>query len=238
VIEMAVINQRGSRHSFRMNQGVMAVVLLSASGLGCSGQLDIGGLDGGPGTGTNGANAGGDVLQPAGGGNDGGSFSSTVVAAALAQCSLPHGPPVALSTGNDVVAQVTGAWIVCPAESDAVSALPSPGLILEPDGTWYRLVDDGDGGLVTGTGVQDQGPWSAFCEASSTISNDQTCVYGGLPDLYVSIKTLGNDTSPMGCLVAPTAFESSPRRMYIVDQPGSYCSANSTGTYHFWLVPL
>jgi hypothetical protein len=59
-----------------------------------------------------------------------------------------------------------------------------------------------------------------------------------LPDLYLSIQTLGNDRSPSGCLVAPAAFESSPRRMFIVDQPDLYCDVQTTGTYDFWLVPL
>ena len=167
-----------------------------------------------------------------------GAFSSTRVASALAQCSLPHGPPVTLSTGSDVVAQATGAWLLCPTESSAIATLLSPGLVLGPEGQWYRLVDDGNGGLTTATGVQGQGPWSAFCEASSTITNSQTCIFGGLPDIYLRIETLGNDSTPGGCLVAPAAFESSPRRMFIVDQPDLYCDVNLTGTYDFWLVPL
>ena len=102
-----------------------------------------------------------------GGGDDAGAFSSTRVASALAQCNLPHGPPVTVSTGNDVVAQATGAWLLCPAESSAIATLLSPGFVLGSGGQWYRLVDDGNGGLTAATGVQGQGPWSAFCEASS-----------------------------------------------------------------------
>lgn len=173
-----------------------------------------------------------------GGGEEAGAFSSTRVAAALAQCNLPHGPPVTVSTGNDVVAQATGAWLLCPTESSAIAALLSPGLVLGSEGQWYRLVDDGNGGLTAAMGVQGQGPWSAFCEASSSITNSQTCIFSGLPDIYLRIETLGNDSSPSGCLVAPAAFESSPRRMFMVDQQDLYCDANSTGTYDFWLVPL
>ena len=73
---------------------------------------------------------------------------------------------------------------------------------------------------------------------SSTITNSQTCIFGGLPDLYFSIKTLGNDPSPNGCLVAPAAFESSPRRMFIVDLPALYFDVQTTGTSNDWLVPL
>ena len=170
--------------------------------------------------------------------NDAGAFSSTRVASALAQCTLPHGPPVTVSTGNDVLEQATGAWILCPPESSAIETLLSPGLVLESDGQWYRLVDDGNGGLTAATGVQGQGPWSVFCGASSTITNSQTCIFGGLPNIYLRIQTLGNDSSPRGCLVAPAAFESSPRRMLIVDEQALYCDVNSTGTYNFWLVPL
>ncbi|HTB57549.1 MAG TPA: hypothetical protein VLC06_06725 [Polyangia bacterium] len=143
-----------------------------------------------------------------------------------------------ISTGNDVVAQATGAWLLCPPESSAIATLLSPGLVLGSEGRWYRLVDDGNGGLTAATGVQGQGPWSAFCEASSTITNSQTCIFSGLPDIYLQIETLGNDSSPSGCLVAPAAFESSPRRMFIVDQQDLYCDVNLTDTYDFWLVPL
>jgi hypothetical protein len=173
-----------------------------------------------------------------GGGDDAGAFSSTRVASALAQCNRPHGPPVTISTGNDVVALATGAWLLCPAESSAIATLLSPGFVLGPGGQWYRLVDDGNGGLTAATGVQSQGPWSAFCEAASTITNAQTCIFSGLPDLYLRIETLGNDSTPSGCLVAPAAFESSPRRMFIVDQQDLYCDVNLTDTYDFWLVPL
>lgn len=170
--------------------------------------------------------------------DDAGAFSSTRVASALAQCKLPHGPPVTVSTGDEVLAQATGPWLLCPAESSATATLLSPGFVLNSNGQWSRLVDDGNGGLTAATGVQGQGPWSVFCEASSTITNSQTCVFGGLPDIYLRIETLGNDTSASGCLVAPAAFESSPRRMFIVDHQDLYCDVNSTGTYDFWLVPL
>jgi hypothetical protein len=181
---------------------------------------------------------GGGSSLPDASGDDAGAFSPTRVASALAQCNLPHGPPVAVSTGNDVAAQATGAWLLCTTESNAVATLLSPGLVLDSDGQWHRLVEDGNGGLTAATGVQGQGPWSAFCEASSTITNSQPCVFGGLPYVYLRIETLGNDSSPSGCLVAPAAFESSPRRMFIVDEQDLYCSIQSTGTYDFWLVPL
>jgi hypothetical protein len=111
-------------------------------------------------------------------------------------------------------------------------------LVLDSGGQWHRLVDDGNGGLTAATGVQGQGPWSAFCEASSDITNSQSCVFGGLPDVYLRIETLAHDSSPTGCLVAPAAFESSPRRMFVVNQQDLYCDINFTGTYDFWLVPL
>jgi hypothetical protein len=177
-------------------------------------------------------------LPPDAGGNDASAFSPSRVAAARAQCDLPHGPPVAISTANDLVAHATGAWLLCATESNAVTTLLSPGLVLDPGGQFHRLIDAGNGGFTAATGLEGQGPWSAFCGASSTITNSQTCIFGGLPDLYLSIETLGNDRSPSGCLVAPAAFESSPRRMFIVDQPDLYCSIQSTGTYNFWLVPL
>ena len=42
----------------------------------------------------------------------------------------------------------------------------------------------------------------------------------------------------VGCLIAEPAFESSPTRMYMVDQPDYYCGVNFPGTYDFWFVPL
>ena len=106
-----------------------------------------------------------------------------------------------------------------PGRVQSTATLLSPGLVLDSNGQWSRLVDDGNGGLTAATGVQGQGPWSAFCEASSAITNSQTCVFGGLPDLYLRIETLGNDRAQVA--VWWLRLRSSPRRVA--------CSSSITG---------
>ncbi len=177
-------------------------------------------------------------------GGDAGVFSAPQVQAALAQCNLPHGPAVSVSSADDEQALLTGAWVLCPpgdagADAGAVVTVFSPGMRLSADGTWTRFLSDGDGGLTLGAGVQNQGQWSAFCEASSSIPNSQPCIFGGQSDVDVSIHSTSQDTSTVGCFGGPISFESTPRRMFVVDDPQLYCDVNSSlGTFDLWMVGL
>jgi len=174
-------------------------------------------------------------------GGDAGAFSASQVQAALAHCNDPHGPPVNVSDGNDEEALLVGAWALCP-EGDAgpgVQTVFSPGMILAPGSAWTRLASDGDGGLVASRGLQNQGQWQAGCEASSDITNSQPCIFGGTSDVTVGIQAASRDTSALGCYGGPISFESSPRRMYVVDSPAVSCDVNwDGGTFDLWLVPL
>jgi len=171
-------------------------------------------------------------------GADAGAFSASQVQAALAECDAPHGPPVSVTDGNDEAALLAGAWVVCPGGPN-VDTVFSPGMILTPGGVWTRLDSDGDGGLVASQGLQDQGQWAAFCEASTGIPNDQSCVFAGAPDVDVKISAASRDLSTVGCYGGPISFESSPRRMYVVDFPALYCDVHwDGGTFDLWLVPL
>ncbi|HEX8791047.1 MAG TPA: hypothetical protein VF765_08835 [Polyangiaceae bacterium] len=171
-------------------------------------------------------------------GGDAGAFTASQVQAALAHCDDPHGPAVDVTDGNDEEALLVGAWVLCPG-GPQVPTVFSPGMILTPGGAWRRLAWDADGKLVAPQGVQDQGQWRAGCEASSDIANDQPCVYGGTSDVTVGIQAASRDTSTPGCYGGAISFESSPRRMYVVDFPALYCDVNwDGGTFDVWLVPL
>ena len=165
-------------------------------------------------------------------------FSAAQVQAALANCDSPHGPAVQVTDSNDERALLAGAWVLCPGGSD-IPAVFSPGMILAPGGAWTRLVSDGSGGLVATTGVQNQGVWLAFCEASSDITSDQRCIFGDSSDVNVRINAVGDDGSPFTCFGGPMSFESSPRRMFVVES-ALYCPPGSwdSGTFDLWLVPL
>jgi hypothetical protein len=175
-------------------------------------------------------------------GGDAGAFSASQVQAALAHCNNPHGPPVNVTDGNDEEALLVGAWALCPPDGDAgpgVQTVFSPGMILAPGGAWTRLASDGHGGLVAARGLQNQGHWNAGCETSSDITNSQPCISGGTSNVVVGIQADSKDTSAAACYGGPISFESSPRRMYVVDFPAVSCDVNwDGGTFDLWLVPL
>jgi hypothetical protein len=152
----------------------------------------------------------------------GSSFSAAQLQAALATCDLPHGPAVATATEAEVNAQIVGAWLPCP-PGDPGGSVYSPGLILSANGQWTRLISDGDGGLVAGMGVQNQGQWS---EPSEDVCG---CVSPYAPPVQLNV----NDSSGSSCSETMASFELSPRRMYVIDH-----ACDSDGTTNVWLVPL
>ncbi len=184
-------------------------------------------------------------------GGDAGAFSASQVQAALAlTANDAHGSPVNVSDGNDEAALLVGAWVLCPTEADGgddggdgganVQTVFSPGMILAPGGAWTRLASDGHGGLVAARGVQNQGQWQAGCEASSDITN--SCALQSRRHVGRHRRHSGaasRDMSTLGCYGGAMSFESSPRRMYVVDSPADTCDVNSdAGTFDLWLVPL
>jgi hypothetical protein len=161
------------------------------------------------------------------------------VQAAHAQCNHPHGPAVQVTTGGDFQQLHPGAWVLCPGAPADVVTVFSPGAIFGSGGDWTRLGGDASGGLTSTQGVQNQGHWYAYCEASTGIPNSQPCVFGGEEDVHVRIQAVSQGTGTDACYGGPITFESSPRRMYVVDYPPLYCDQRTTlGTFYLWLVPL
>lgn len=204
----------------------------------------------GQGLGTGGAaSAGGGGGLGAGG--DGGSgsaattpthFTDSEVQSALANCALPHGPPVNIDTGNEESAQLVGTWLICPSPANTgADTMFAPAIQFRADGTFNTMTASSDGGLELGTGFQNQGKWSAFCEMSSDIANSQPCHGGGVyyySTISVWVHVAGGGENRATCAVGPIAFESSPTRAYVVDYPG-WCDANEgSTTIEFWMVPL
>src|SRR5215471_8127135 len=114
----------------------VASVSVSACGGGCACPSTGGLSDAGP-------------FEPA-------AYSSADVQSALAQCDLPHGPVFSPATYGDKRAFMLGAWIECPPSSGTVF---DPALAFRADGALRRLVSDGNGGLVAGSGADDQGTY-------------------------------------------------------------------------------
>ena len=145
-------------------------------------------------------------------------FSSAQVQAALAQCDLPHGPAISPVTYGEKRALMLGAWIDCPPSLDSVY---SPAIVFVADGTWQRYLSDGNGGLVLGYGVQNQGSYYfPYSDVSSTNGNS-----------YVTVAAASGDRSPAGFGDGPMTLEASPSRIHTiinyVDQ-----------TLEIWLVTL
>ena len=145
-------------------------------------------------------------------------FSSAQVQAALAQCDLPHGPVLSPVTYGEKRALMLGPWIDCPPSPDSVY---SPAIVFVADGTWQRYLSDGNGGLVLGYGVQNQGSYAfPYSDVSSTNGNP-----------YVTVAAASGDFSPAGFGDGPMTLEASPSRIHAiityVDQ-----------TLEIWLVAL
>jgi len=148
--------------------------------------------------------AGGD---PTGAGGEGGAsarnYDAAEVQAALAQCDLPHGPIASPATFADKRALLVGAWIECPPSTMSVY---TPAMWFAPDGTWNRLLLDGDGGLVVGFGVTNQGTYS-FPRIDSDPVNGNN---------YTTVAAASMNFAPSDYGSGPMTFESSPARMHTI----------------------
>jgi hypothetical protein len=186
-----------------------------------------------------------------GGGGDGGAsnptqlpthFTGPEVQSALASCDAPHGPAVNLDTADEESTHVVGTWLLCPTPTNVgADTMFAPAIQFRADGTFNTMTASADGGLDTGTGLQRQGKWSAFCEMSSDIKSSEPCHGGGVyyySTIYVWIHVAAGNDNRAGCAVGPISFERSPTRAYVVDYPG-WCDVNEgSTTLDFWLVPL
>jgi hypothetical protein len=213
---------------------IRAIPALAALGLvACGGRVFVDDAPDGGGSDTEGGagHEAGDAGKAAEAGTDG-SFTASQVQAALAQCNLPHGLSVAVPSVASEDGLLAGAWLLC--GSGPVATVFSPGIVLSPGGAFARLASTSDGGLAAASGLDNQGTWTASCEESSSISGTQPC-----PGVVVSIRGSTDDVGPEACFGGPINFESSPTRMYAVDDPSEWCDVSSTlGTFDLWLVPL
>jgi len=170
-------------------------------------------------------------------------FSADQVQAALANCTLPHGPPVTVGTPNDEAAKLIGAWLLCPATDTLPITMFAPGILFEGNGNFERLAMTDDGGLQTGVGLLSQGTWKTWCYNTDYSlvpdANKKPCSGTSFYGIDVQAHTVGGDDSPANCFVGAINFESSPARAYVIDPPGEWCSAAfGSDVFDFWLVPL
>lgn len=177
-------------------------------------------------------------------GSDGGPsvptmFSADTIQAALANCTLPHGPPATVITPNDAKAALIGGWVLCPSSTTPPQTVFSPGIRLEANGNFEILTPDGDGGLVAGVGLLSQGTWSTSCYNVDTSlvpdASNKACPGTSPWGLWADAHTVGGDDSLANCFVGPISFETSPVRAYVIDS-GGYCGSDAN--VDLWLVPL
>jgi hypothetical protein len=180
-------------------------------------------------------------------GSDGGAgiptaFSADVVQAALANCTLPHGPPATVITPNDAKTALVGGWALCPSSTTLPQTIFTPGIRLEANGNFEILTADGDGGLVAGVGLLSQGTWSTSCyNVDPTLVPDAknkpcpgTSPYG----LWAAAHTVGGADNLANCFVGPISFETSPARAYVIESLGYCGSVDASADLDLWLVPL
>jgi hypothetical protein len=181
-----------------------------------------GGRGGGPVAGTGGSRTGGSMGGFSGAGSGEpfltAGYSAADVQAALAQCDLPHGPVASTPTFGDKRSFMIGAWIECPPPTQTVFR---SAIAFAPDGSWQRLLSDGNGGLAPGYGVRNQGNYG-FSHPDGDPTNGIT---------YVTIKDATGSDLPGGSTSGAISLETSPRRMRAVF---SYLNDN----FDVWLVRL
>lgn len=149
------------------------------------------------------------------GGNDAGPFepapySAADVQAALAQCDLPHGPAVSPATYADKKALMLGAWVECPPPPPSATIF-DPAIAFRSDGALRRFVSDGNGGLVAGSGADDQGTF----------------------DPSWGLQVGGGGVNPLN-FEGPLTLETAPSRMLALFQ---YVDP-ATPSFDVWLVRL
>ncbi|HMF41989.1 MAG TPA: hypothetical protein VKQ32_15050 [Polyangia bacterium] len=153
--------------------------------------------------------------ETGGGGSDAGPFepapySAADVQSALAQCDLPHGPAASPATYADKKALMLGAWIECPPPPQSMTVF-DPAIAFRSDGALRRYVSDGNGGLVAGSGADDEGTFDPS---------------GGL-------QVGGGGVNPLN-FDGPLTLETAPSRMLAL-----YQSIDpSTPSFDVWLVRL
>jgi len=148
-------------------------------------------------------------------------YAAADVQSALAQCDLPHGPVFSPVTYGDKRAFMLGAWISCPPPS---GTLFDPALAFRADGALRRFMSDGNGGLVAGTGTDNQGAYS-FSYGSDAKPTDG--------DPFVGMTVGAGGVNPLS-YDSPLTLEMTPSRMlalfHYVDP--------SIPSFDVWLVRL
>jgi len=147
-------------------------------------------------------------------------YSPDEVQAALAQCDLAHGPVATFATYGDKRALMVGSWIQCPPPTPMT--VFSPAIAFAAEGIWNRLLPDGNGGLVVGYGVDNQGSYG-FPLADSQPANGV---------MYVDVAAASGDSRPVSFSDGPITFEMSPARLHAT------VSYSSQPLIEVWLVHL
>jgi hypothetical protein len=157
------------------------------------------------------------------------SFTAAEVQAALAQCDLPHGPAVVPETWGDFRALLVGAWLPCgDGDSGDPMQVLSQAIEFAADGTWFHLLSDGAGGLLRGQGVWNQGNYTFPTGYDADVHPDTDPVHD-YP--WVFVTALSHDETPDGTFEGVLTFESSPSRLYAVQQ-------YNEDTFRTWLVAI
>lgn len=108
----------------------------------------------------------------------------------------------------------------------------APAIWFGANGAFQTLASNADGGLDPEPGVRSQGTWTTGCDVSSGPSDPCS-------NIVVQVHTAAGDQNPSGCFGGAISFETSPRRMYVLDSPKEWCSAASdVDDFDMWLVPL
>jgi hypothetical protein len=109
------------------------------------------------------ATMGGDAsVPPRSAATDGGAEPICDFLPASPLCSQNPTGPVAVSSMSDLVAAMSGRWLLCGTESVFAANGGDVGLEITADNHWYRLYPAPGGATVRGAGFDQEGTWSAI----------------------------------------------------------------------------
>jgi hypothetical protein len=126
-------------------------------------------------------------------------FDAASVAAARATCNAAHGPVDPYQGPAELAQRLAGSWLHCDPNTRYEGPSSWPAVEFTADGLVDVLIDDGSGGLIAGMGVDNQGTWSLYTDASGE---------------EAPLGTWFLDITGAGAAAGTTPqFETSPRRL-------------------------
>jgi hypothetical protein len=101
-------------------------------------------------------------------------FDATTVKAVMAKCAEAQGAVATYDSVEDLSKLLVGAWLACPRQGETLGRTTRPGELgfeFVHDGSFHVLVDDGQGGVVRSTRLEDRGDYRIYPKSDAPVNN-------------------------------------------------------------------